>query len=806
MLKLIALKIFNGCAQNIRKCLKLDIYYYLCNDFYFTHSGELLYNNNQQNVVDDTFFATNGQQNSEQQANKIAINISAIVGKNGDGKSSLVEIIIRLINNLAENAKVYNAPLQHIYGLRAELVYQYKDKIYKIIEDGYKNGTQLIEYATISNGIIRTENNKMVQGTKDIPFPPLFYTWISNYSHYAYNVYDFKKEWSVDPLSVSSDKEANDACWLYPIFNKNDGYAVPLALHPYRDCGNIDVNKETDLSKQRLIAMFINSDDAPSSFRHITGNVAVGIKLKPIDYSKLQKRTLENYLMSVRTENFSLDWAFKRIQSLSQNVSEIRESVLENWYDEERQEVNFILDDLMGLRQNNAFVNAEISYAEYLRQMDKYIKEYIPNCFAYKKYNNIPKQPSDIAKYLLSLGTLQKRLSKSKEYSGLSVYLEVRKQNKRYKEYRNYNIPQLARLYLIYQVAMYYGINPLIVCKPFDDLSEIEKSQHYLIYKTISIFETYPAYSELLDKQKLPWDRCYEYSPQELERLFNLIELDKGVKSHRVRKLLQTLHYIEESKSKGEIYTYLARYDDEESLPNQNDDEIVLRLNTLKNYVESGKIELEELPPPIYECEILFERERQLVVQSGLSSGEKQMLNVIGAVIYHLHNIDSGKIYKTVNIILEEIELYFHPEYQRQIVNRLIRQIKGEKLPNMDAVNILFVTHSPFILSDIPKGNVLFLREGNPDTSMQENTFGANIHSLLKNGFFLPNLPMGEFAYDKINALFGKLNASAVTMDEVAVIEQEIAIVGEPYLREQLYKLFYSLPQVKYYYDSKARK
>ena len=176
-----------------------------------------------------------------------------------------------------------------------------------------------------------------------------------------------------------------------------------------------------------------------------------------------------------------------------------------------------------------------------------------------------------------------------------------------------------------------------------------------------------------------------------------------------------------------------------------------------------------------------------------LSSGEKQLLNNIGAIIYHLQNIDSvtSRAYSSVNLILEEIELYFHPEYQRLFIQRLIQQIHGASLSTIKYVNIMFVTHSPFVLSDIPKSNVLFLKDGKPDYTMQENTFGANIHSILKNGFFLPNLPMGEFAYQKINELFRQLNSDDYdhNEDNIRRIRQEIALIGEPYLREQLYRL-----------------
>lgn len=103
---------------------------------------------------------------------------------------------------------------------------------------------------------------------------------------------------------------------------------------------------------------------------------------------------------------------------------------------------------------------------------------------------------------------------------------------------------------------------------------------------------------------------------------------------------------------------------------------------------------------------------------------------------------------------------------------------------------MVYVTHSPYILSDIPKTNVLFLKNGNADYSMQENTFGANINGLLKNGFFLPSLPMGEFAHQKINRLFALLHSGDFKDSELEGIRQEILLVGEPVIRQQLMALY----------------
>lgn len=52
-----------------------------------------------------------------------------------------------------------------------------------------------------------------------------------------------------------------------------------------------------------------------------------------------------------------------------------------------------------------------------------------------------------------------------------------------------------------------------------------------------------------------------------------------------------------------------------------------------------------------------------------LSSGEKQQIYTISSMVYQLHHLNSagkGKIqYRNANIIFDEVDLYFHPDYQK---------------------------------------------------------------------------------------------------------------------------------------------
>lgn len=148
----------------------------------------------------------------------------------------------------------------------------------------------------------------------------------------------------------------------------------------------------------------------------------------------------------------------------------------------------------------------------------------------------------------------------------------------------------------------------------------------------------------------------------------------------------------------------------------------------------------------------------------GLSSGERQIAYTLGNIIYHLRNIVSNNEdmnssishvtthkYKYINVMLDEVELYFHPDLQRRFISLLLDSIKGLRLSSSFGINITLVTHSPFVLSDIPNSNILCMSRKNHGDAF-DKTFAANIHDLFNNTFILP-YTIGEYAQRKIAEL-----------------------------------------------------
>ncbi|QSV13786.1 AAA family ATPase [Photobacterium ganghwense] len=135
----------------------------------------------------------------------------------------------------------------------------------------------------------------------------------------------------------------------------------------------------------------------------------------------------------------------------------------------------------------------------------------------------------------------------------------------------------------------------------------------------------------------------------------------------------------------------------------------------------------------------------------GLSSGQKHILNIFLTLSFHFENLNFR--YKNVILLLDEVDLGLHPEYQREFIYKLVDFLNVNKELNFQ---VIISSHSPFILSDIDADRSLLLDSGGEShLSSGRKTFGNNIHSLLSDSFFLhKNIFTGEFSSRVINDCF----------------------------------------------------
>lgn len=169
-----------------------------------------------------------------------------------------------------------------------------------------------------------------------------------------------------------------------------------------------------------------------------------------------------------------------------------------------------------------------------------------------------------------------------------------------------------------------------------------------------------------------------------------------------------------------------------------------------------------------------------------MSSGESAILNLASKMHYVSQ---SSNLQENVFFMFDEIEVFLHPEWQRRYFYDLIKLITMMFVDKK--VHLVLTSHSPFILSDIPKQNILFLKEGKiVNSEVNIDTFGGNIHTLLSHGFFMKDGLMGEFAKSKINEVINFLNNNESLIKTNEDAQNLINIIGEPVIKKQLQKMF----------------
>jgi predicted ATP-binding protein involved in virulence len=690
--KLIAIRPLIGCYEKFSKNLiKGKIYKFYQEFDFFDKNNELIYNDNYSEYSPDgilinkevftikknTTVPKNLYGNS--QDDNIEINISAIVGKNGSGKSTILELLYALcyiiasekgiIKNHSDLSKLINAKginhnnlfrkideVQDVYNnLKVELFYEIDNEYFSV---RFENHYLLHRLISKSNGkeffvdhyFDSTGFSRKFSYVYDKLF---FYTISINYSLYGLN-------------------SENDSNWLNDLFHKNDGYQTPLVINPFREKGNINVNTEYHLAQSRLFTNIVNDN---FSLRTPVSDKDIELILFTLDFNKFNTLGIQNI-----------------------------DNIINKFKNE------YKLDD------NNFIINV---YNSLYRNKDYRIKE-----IDLKNVKNI----DIIIKY---------------------VFRKVFKIALNYDEYReHFEIP--------------------------------------------------------VDEKPIPKIRSF------FKQLLKL----QDDRSHITLKLRQILNSIRFNiLEDDDVNRWIEEEEDYEKIPNKIKKfyfkigirEFVGRIQKIKK--EYPNFEIKELIPAA--CYIpKFGIKNNDSVEStsnfeDLSSGEQQFIHSIQSILYHVSNLNSvfhspiEKIkYNYINLVLDEIELYYHPEFQRIFISELLKGIRNLKIENIKSINILFSTHSPFILSDIPHQNILRMKDGDFYLYTNiEKTFGANIHDLLDNDFFLEKGFMGEWAQTKIKALIEYLNGNEKSTTDIEWDKDNsfklIELIGEPILRNTLRDMYF---------------
>lgn len=173
-----------------------------------------------------------------------------------------------------------------------------------------------------------------------------------------------------------------------------------------------------------------------------------------------------------------------------------------------------------------------------------------------------------------------------------------------------------------------------------------------------------------------------------------------------------------------------------------------------------------------------------------MSSGQKAMLDLYSRFFYVAEQIKE-KENRHIIVIIDEVDLYFHPQWQKKIIKDII-EFLSKILPE-NSIQIILSSNSPFIISDLPRSNVVLVKNEKNHLVVanglekREQTFAANIHTLFSDSFFLKESLIGDFAMKKINWIIGILhsNERIIKINEQKV-RKIINVIGEPIIKAKL--------------------
>ncbi len=649
------------------------------NDYYDNNLyGNLKEKNSLERLESNSFFKKN-------------INIQAIVGKNGSGKSSLMDLLYLSINNFAciftnlmPRSNLYALGLYiNLYFKENNVEYVLKCENYKISLCYRKPVVETRpEIFEIDNYI---EVNQSVACNIASKF---FYTIVSNYSILSFIPSNYRAncmELSRLQGPCLSNKWLSNLVgesWIQRIFHKNDGYTCPIVLNPMRNEENIDVEKEMRLSKYRLLSLLIYA--------------------KKHDYSFDDRYELNRIEVCFRNE-FALNKLRRRWEKFRDVDEKGIIDIVDGWL-KDPESVSNLLIDVFKLKISIKSFNIKKIALAYLQ--DKILS--LPKYYSYKRFDD-----------------------------GFMDDLEI-------KDIDNVNKNHLGELVEAIRLDSSHAV------------TKIHQAVNFLSIKDND---------GLLFVERHPWS-FFDYEKEYEGAIRNCIAENK----ERWNACPKDVDYFYFPFVHAEPW---------------NGDKIEENRDFSWNEI------VECLPPSVLDYEIyLYDKiDQKEVPYSKMSSGELQLLQTISAHLYHVRNImsvnGSRLRYENINMIFDELEICFHPEYQRLFVKKLVDILTNLKLNDSHSFNIFLITHSPFVLSDIPPERILYLKDGSMDVETKISSFAGNIGEMFSSNFFMDDT-IGAYATKKLNEIIN-IDKRNVSEEKKRAYEKIIESVGDSILKKLLW-------------------
>lgn len=103
---------------------------------------------------------------------------------------------------------------------------------------------------------------------------------------------------------------------------------------------------------------------------------------------------------------------------------------------------------------------------------------------------------------------------------------------------------------------------------------------------------------------------------------------------------------------------------------------------------------------------------------NGFSTGELAKMNIFSTIYNYLNrNVSVTNLF-----IIDEVDLYLHPEWQRTFISEFISFLQNET--DVSTIQLLITTHSPLVIGDFLPDDIISLQQDNHGNTYVTESFG----------------------------------------------------------------------------------
>lgn len=179
------------------------------------------------------------------------------------------------------------------------------------------------------------------------------------------------------------------------------------------------------------------------------------------------------------------------------------------------------------------------------------------------------------------------------------------------------------------------------------------------------------------------------------------------------------------------------------------------------------------------------------ITWAGISSGQRAYFNLFSSIWNGMQNQRLAPVKRQGTLIcIDEGDLYLHPQWQIEFIDRLIKslpKISGGK------IQIVITTHSPILISDLPRQCVVLLSQYGDSSVVNyassietPKTFAANLYDIYQYSFGLQHKRSGNLSSRYLRQIYSLLDKKTLDDSDAHELRLAISIIDDEIIKHHI--------------------